>query len=182
MVLYVVERKLHNSFVANNPNSTPKMSCSTAICSISSLFNISRLNELLCSIVLFPLTVISCIAQGFIHLIRKNPTSYTDYLLKIDYTPNDTLKGHKVAVIGGGFCGLGLGAALKRHGIEFDIWEQAGEVGGNWNSGVYDHVHIISSKKTTEYKDFPMPDDYPDFPSQKQVLAYLNSYVKWANI
>lgn len=28
---------------------------------------------------------------------------------------------------------------------------------GNWYNGVYNHVHILSSKATTELKDFPMP-------------------------
>lgn len=51
-------------------------------------------------------------------------------------------------------------------------------VGGNWYHGVYENVNIISSRKTTEFKDFPMPDHYPDFPSAAQMRAYLRSYAK----
>jgi hypothetical protein len=51
-------------------------------------------------------------------------------------------------------------------GISFDILERDDNLGGNWYSGVYETVHIISSRRTTEYKDFPMPDTYPDFPSK----------------
>lgn len=83
---------------------------------------------------------------------------------------------HKHAVVGAGFCGLGMAAAMKRHGIAFDVFEADDEVGGNWYHGVYENVHIISSRRTTEYKDFPMPADWPDFPSAGQMLSYLKSY------
>src|SRR5262245_49495064 len=69
-----------------------------------------------------------------------------------------------------------MAAACKRHGIPFDVFEADDEVGGNWYHGVYENVHIISSRRTTEYKDFPMPADWPDFPSAQQMLAYLKSY------
>jgi hypothetical protein len=35
---------------------------------------------------------------------------------------------------------------------------------------------MISSKRCTEFADFPMPRDFPDFPHHTQVLAYLRSY------
>ncbi|HNP86183.1 MAG TPA: NAD(P)-binding domain-containing protein [Kouleothrix sp.] len=80
------------------------------------------------------------------------------------------------AVIGAGFCGLGVMAALRRHGIAFEAFERDDRLGGNWYHGVYETVHIISSRKTTEYSDYPMPLNYPDFPSAAQMLTYLNSY------
>lgn len=80
------------------------------------------------------------------------------------------------AVIGAGFCGLGVMAAFRRHGIPFEAFEAHDAIGGNWYHGVYDSVHLISSRKTTQYDDFPMPPDYPDFPSAAQMLAYLNAY------
>ncbi|XXX80198.1 NAD(P)-binding domain-containing protein [Sorangium sp. So ce134] len=83
---------------------------------------------------------------------------------------------HKHAIIGAGFSGLGVARAFKRGGIPFDAFEADDDVGGNWYHGVYETVHIISSRRTTEYSDFPMPDDYPDFPSAAQVLDYLRAY------
>lgn len=82
----------------------------------------------------------------------------------------------KIAIIGAGFCGLGVAAALQRHAIAFDCLEADDAIGGNWYHGVYETVHIISSRKTTEYSDYPMPADFPDFPSAAQMLAYLHSY------
>jgi hypothetical protein len=82
----------------------------------------------------------------------------------------------RFAVIGAGFSGLGVMAAMQRHGVEFDAFEADDEVGGNWYHGVYETVHIISSRKTTEYDDWPMPADWPDFPSKDQMLSYLRGY------
>jgi len=79
-------------------------------------------------------------------------------------------------VIGAGFSGLGVAAALGRAGIAYDQVDADDDVGGNWKHGVYHNVHIISSRKTTEYTDWPMPSDWPDFPSAGQMLTYLRAY------
>jgi hypothetical protein len=79
-------------------------------------------------------------------------------------------------VIGAGFSGLGVAAAFRRAGIAYDQVDADDDLGGNWYHGVYETVHIISSRKTTEYTDWPMPADWPDFPSAKQMLTYLRGY------
>ena len=79
-------------------------------------------------------------------------------------------------VIGAGPCGLGVAKALKEAGIEYGQIEADREVGGNWFHGVYETAHIISSRRTTEYADFPMPKNYPDFPSQQQMADYYKLY------
>jgi hypothetical protein len=84
----------------------------------------------------------------------------------------------KHLIIGAGFSGLGMAAAFQRHGIAFDIVEAADDLGGNWYHGVYETVHIISSRRTTEFPDFPMPADWPDFPSAGQMLVYLRAFAE----
>ncbi|MET1046140.1 MAG: NAD(P)-binding domain-containing protein [Hyphomicrobium sp.] len=79
-------------------------------------------------------------------------------------------------VIGAGPVGLAMAAALKHRNIPFDLIDAAPGVGGNWLHGVYRTAHIVSSKKATEYSDYPMPDDYPDFPSADQMLRYLTDF------
>ncbi len=88
----------------------------------------------------------------------------------------------KFLVIGAGPCGLGVAKALKEAGISYVQAEADDNVGGNWYHGVYDSAHIISSRKTTEYADFPMPRDYPDFPSQKQMGDYYALYADTFNL
>ncbi len=79
-------------------------------------------------------------------------------------------------VIGAGPLGLACAKALKEAAIPYVQVEATDHVGGNWAHGVYETAHIISSRKTTEYPDWPMPDDYPDFPSKQQMEAYYNAF------
>src|SRR3982751_4408551 len=79
-------------------------------------------------------------------------------------------------VIGAGPSGLAFAKALKDAGIDYDEVEADSEVGGNWFHGTYRTAHIISSRKTTEYSDFAMPAEYPDFPSRQQMADYYKKY------
>ncbi len=79
-------------------------------------------------------------------------------------------------IIGAGPCGLSHAKALGDAGIEYEQVEADDDVGGNWYHGTYRTAHIISSRKTTEFTDFPMPADYPDFPSQGQMGDYYKLY------
>jgi len=90
----------------------------------------------------------------------------------------------RVAVIGAGCSGITAIKNLLEAGIPRVVcFEQNDQIGGNWvysprasHSSVCETTHIISSKKMSEYMDYPMPDDYPDYPSHEQVLAYFQSY------
>ncbi len=96
----------------------------------------------------------------------------------------------KIAVIGAGCSGITTIKNLVEAGLTNVVcFEQNSEIGGNWlyspkksHSSVAETTHIISSKKMSEYRDFPMPDDYPDYPSHKQVLAYFKSYADYFNV
>jgi hypothetical protein len=89
----------------------------------------------------------------------------------------------KYCVIGAGAAGLTVCRAFLQHGIPFDCYEREGDVGGNFhygnpNSSVYRSTHLVTSKKTSEYPDFPMPADYPACPNHGLVLAYFRSYAR----
>lgn len=86
-------------------------------------------------------------------------------------------------VIGAGPSGLSVCKNLRQAGIPFECLESEDDVGGNWyfgkpSSSVYRSTHMISSKRLTEYPDFPMPRDFPPYPSHEQALAYLRSYAR----
>ena len=55
--------------------------------------------------------------------------------------------------------------ALRQRGVAFDQVDANDGVGGNWRQGIYKGVHIVSSKRSTAFADYPMPSHYPDFPS-----------------
>ena len=41
---------------------------------------------------------------------------------------------------------------------------------------MYESAHLISSRTQSALDGFPMPDHYPDYPSHRQLLAYLRAY------
>ena len=89
----------------------------------------------------------------------------------------------KVAVIGAGPSGI---AAIKNfidQGFNVIAFERCSGVGGNWryndpsgHSSVFETTHIISSKYTSYYEDFPLPDDAADYPSHLELLQYFQGY------
>jgi len=82
----------------------------------------------------------------------------------------------KTLIIGAGPVGLGCAKALAEAAVDYVQVEATDHVGGNWAHGVYTTAHIISSRKTTEYADHPMPRHWPAFPSAKQMCTYYNDY------
>ena len=92
-------------------------------------------------------------------------------------------RSDRYCVIGAGSSGLAAAKNLRQQGISVDVLERNSEIGGNWcygqsNSRVYASTHTISSKRLTEYTDFPMPAHFPNFPHHSQVLAYLQAYTR----
>jgi dimethylaniline monooxygenase (N-oxide forming) len=58
-------------------------------------------------------------------------------------------------------------------------------IGGNWRyendngtSSAYKSLHINSARKLMSYRAFPMPEDYPDYPSHWQVAQYFDDYAE----
>jgi hypothetical protein len=66
-----------------------------------------------------------------------------------------------------------MARALLNAGAPFDCFERHSDVGGIWDpdnpgSPIYESAHSISSKWTSYFYGFPMPDAYPDYPSHRQ--------------
>jgi hypothetical protein len=88
------------------------------------------------------------------------------------------LRTDRLLIIGAGPVGLAMADAMKQQGIAFDIVDASDGVGGLWRHGVYRGVHIVSSKRSTGYANYPMPAHYPDFPSSTQMLQYLENFAR----
>ena len=73
------------------------------------------------------------------------------------------------AIIGAGPMGLASARNLQKLGIPFIGFELHSEVGGLWDidnphSTMYDSAHLISSKRMTEFAEFPMADEVAPYP------------------
>lgn len=89
----------------------------------------------------------------------------------------------KLAIIGGGPTGIGVGRELGDGGIDYDLYEAADDFGGVWHGTApcgrtYPSLHLISPKFNTQVQDFPMPDDFPVYPNHRQMLDYIRSYAR----
>ncbi|MGL4490444.1 MAG: flavin-containing monooxygenase [Rhizobiaceae bacterium] len=88
-----------------------------------------------------------------------------------------------IAIIGAGPAGLTVARALKQRNIAFEVFEKHSDVGGIWdinNPGtpMYESAHFISSKTMSHFAGYPMPADYPDYPSNRQLLAYIRAFAR----
>ena len=95
----------------------------------------------------------------------------------------------KVAVIGAGPSGITAIKNFIDEGFDVTAFERCDGVGGNWrfndpsgHSSVFETTHIISSKYTSFYEDYPLPDDASDYPSHKELLSYFDGYAEHFDI
>ncbi|WP_207840504.1 flavin-containing monooxygenase [Williamsia soli] len=93
------------------------------------------------------------------------------------------MPGPTTAVIGAGISGLTAGKMLGDYDIPYTCFELSDRIGGNWAFGnpngyssAYRSLHIDTSKHRLSFKDYPMPQSYPDFPHHTQIKSYLEDY------
>lgn len=86
-----------------------------------------------------------------------------------------------IALIGAGPSGLAAARNLQKASLAFQGFEAHTDVGGLWNidnprSTVYHSAHLISSKRTTEFAEFPMGGTVADYPSHRELRDYFTAF------
>jgi amino acid transporter len=89
----------------------------------------------------------------------------------------------RYCLIGAGPAGLVMARALIAEGVPFDWFERHADVGGIWDidnpgSPMYESAHFISSKYTSGFIGYPMPEDFPDYPSWRQIRDYIRAFAR----
>ncbi|HBT59070.1 MAG TPA: monooxygenase, partial [Pseudomonas sp.] len=87
------------------------------------------------------------------------------------------------AVIGAGPMGLATARNLQKLDIPFIGLELHSDVGGLWDidnphSTMYDSAHLISSKRMTEFAEFPMEDSVALYPHHSEMKRYFQAYAR----
>jgi len=101
-------------------------------------------------------------------------------------TPENRIPNLRIGIIGAGPSGIAAAKNLKDAGFtQIKIFDRGHQVGGNWvfdaksgHSSVFETTHIISSRDFSQYDDFPMPENYPDYPSHQQLADYFQNYAR----
>jgi indole-3-pyruvate monooxygenase len=78
-------------------------------------------------------------------------------------------------VIGASAAGLASAAALRQHGLDFEIVEAEPVVAAAWRRH-YDRLHLHTPKAFSSLPGLPMPKSWPRYPSRDQVVEYLERY------
>lgn len=84
----------------------------------------------------------------------------------------------QVIVVGAGPAGLASGACLKQRGISALIFEAGDAPGYTWLR-LYDRLHLHTVKRLSGLPGFPMPRNFPRYPSRAQVAGYLAAYARY---
>ena len=82
----------------------------------------------------------------------------------------------RVAVIGAGAAGLTTVKALLDAGCTPVGYERGDRPGGLWAGNTYASLHLNTSRSRTEFADYPMPADWPVYPSAGHIAEYLAGY------
>ena len=85
----------------------------------------------------------------------------------------------RIAIIGAGFGGIGLGMALKRAGIDsFTIFEKADGIGGVWRDNTYPGAACDIPSHLYSFSFEPNPDWTRVYSPQGEILDYLERCVE----
>lgn len=83
----------------------------------------------------------------------------------------------RVAIIGAGVAGLATAKVLKRAGHDVVAFDRTPDVGGVWSrTRRYPGLSTQSPRAQYSLSDYPMPRDFPEWPTGAQVQAYLAAY------
>ena len=85
--------------------------------------------------------------------------------------------------MGAGPSGLAALRALSAAGFDALAFERGTRIGGVWTledrpTAAYRSLHLITSRKRTEFAELPMPEGTPDYPSRDAVGRYLEDYAR----
>ena len=115
-------------------------------------------------------------AMGAEHGAQAGRTSWLDKRRQEQAALGSTEQPH-VLIVGGGQCGIGLGARLRRLGIPTIIVEKNARPGDSWRNRYkslclhdpvwYDHLPYL-----------PFPDDWPVFSPKDKIGDWLEMYTK----
>ncbi|RWW56566.1 hypothetical protein BHE74_00036709 [Ensete ventricosum] len=81
-------------------------------------------------------------------------------------------------IVEAGPSGLAVAACLKEHGVPSVILERADCIASLWQKRTYDRLKLHLPKQLCQLPKFPFPEDYPEYPTKKQFVDYLESYAK----
>ncbi|KAL4385695.1 hypothetical protein GQ457_15G014760 [Hibiscus cannabinus] len=85
-------------------------------------------------------------------------------------------------IVGAGPSGLAAAACLKEQGVPSVVLERADCIASLWQKRTYDRLKLHLPKQFCQLPKLPFPEDYPEYPTKRQFIQYLESYAKHFDI
>ncbi|WVZ83457.1 hypothetical protein U9M48_030603 [Paspalum notatum var. saurae] len=80
-------------------------------------------------------------------------------------------------IVGAGPSGLAVAACLREQGVPYVMLERADCIASLWQKCTYDCLKLNSNKTFSQLPRMPFPDHYPEYPTRRQFIDYLEDYV-----
>ncbi|KAI3749584.1 hypothetical protein L2E82_20198 [Cichorium intybus] len=103
-------------------------------------------------------------------------------LLEQDFAGRRCIWVNGPVIVGAGPSGLAVSACLREEGIPFVVIERAECIASLWQKRTYDRLKLHLPKKFCQLPKLPFSEEYPEYPTKKQFITYLESYAKKFNI
>ncbi|KAL4571934.1 hypothetical protein LXL04_018702 [Taraxacum kok-saghyz] len=81
-------------------------------------------------------------------------------------------------IVGAGPSGLAVSACLKEQGVPFVVIERSDCIASLWQKRTYDRLKLHLPKKFCQLPKLPFPEEYPEYPTKKQFITYLENYAQ----
>ncbi|XP_004495036.1 probable indole-3-pyruvate monooxygenase YUCCA5 [Cicer arietinum] len=81
-------------------------------------------------------------------------------------------------IIGAGPSGLATASCLKQQNVPFILLERSNCIASLWQNRTYDRLKLHLPKQFCQLPNFPFPQHFPQYPTKKQFINYLESYAK----
>ncbi|CAN6197621.1 unnamed protein product [Urochloa humidicola] len=85
-------------------------------------------------------------------------------------------------VVGAGPAGLSVAACLRAKGVPSVILDRADCVASLWQRRTYDRLRLHLPRHFCELPGMPFPEHYPEYPTKRQFVDYLEAYAARAGV
>ncbi|KAH9729007.1 putative indole-3-pyruvate monooxygenase YUCCA5 [Citrus sinensis] len=81
-------------------------------------------------------------------------------------------------IVGAGPSGLATAACLRDQGVPFVMLERAECIASLWQKRTYDRLNLHLPKQFCQLPKLQFPEDFPEYPTKRQFIQYLESYAE----
>lgn len=112
---------------------------------------------------------------------------FDNFLTSNQVAKSNVIDKYNTIIIGSGISGLfTLKHLIDEGNTNVLVLDKNPEPFGVWNinnkPSVFENTYAVSSKLYMTISDFPIPEEYPEFPHHSLILQYYKNYAKHFNL